>query len=248
MALDALKGYLQLASGLGDLTRAKATEVADGLLALSSSVVSTPAASQVASLADELMSAAAVNRESLKALVRAEVESAVAHALAAVTGQFGRVSPDAPAAGHEQDRQLKDSTATQPGSPVSSPIIRSEVSMATTKTAPAKKAVVKKAAPATKAASAKKAATTKVATTTQAAPARKAVVKKAAPTKAAPAKKAATTKAAPAKKAATTKAAPAKKAATTKAAPAKKAVVKKSVPATKTTATKTTAKKAAAKK
>lgn len=89
MARDALRGYLQLVSGLGELTRAKATEAADALLSLSS-WVSTPVATQVASLADEIMAAASANRDSLTALVRAEVESALAHALAAPGGELDR--------------------------------------------------------------------------------------------------------------------------------------------------------------
>ncbi len=255
MALDALKGYLQLASGLGELTRAKATEAADGLLSLSSSMVSAPVASQVASLADELMSAASANRESVKALVRAEVESAVAHALAApggeldrarlamarlstdleeirgqvlgspvlrtvtgsgaaaiaaLTGQLGRGdSHDVASSRPEHDHQNKVPTEAQQGSPASSAIIRSEVSMATTTTAPtARKAVVKKAPPA------KKAAVKRTTAATKATPAKKAVVKKAAPATKVTAKAPAVTKTAVTKtvvtKTTASKAAPAK--------------------------------------
>ena len=78
MAFDAVRGYLQLASGLTELSRDKATEVAGSILALPSSLSSGALASQAAALADEMLAAAAANRANIVALVRSEVESAVA--------------------------------------------------------------------------------------------------------------------------------------------------------------------------
>jgi hypothetical protein len=82
MAMDGLRGYLQLASGLAETSKAKATEAASALLALSSGLsggrAGTNVQVQVQELAEELMAAAAANRRSLLALIRAEVERAVA--------------------------------------------------------------------------------------------------------------------------------------------------------------------------
>lgn len=69
MALESIRGYVQLASGMGELTRARAMEAARGLLSLPGG--------QVTAVADELLAVAAANRENLSALVRAEVEAAV---------------------------------------------------------------------------------------------------------------------------------------------------------------------------
>jgi hypothetical protein len=88
MAMEGIRGYLQLASGLAEMSRAKAMEAASALLAVSgsvsSSVASVPGAgaagsltSQVQDLAEELLAAAAANRRSLVALIRTEVENAV---------------------------------------------------------------------------------------------------------------------------------------------------------------------------
>ena len=88
VAGESLRGYLQLASGLSEVTRAKATEAAHAVLSLSPlpavsgvaagvSETSGKLAGQVAGLAEEIMAAAATNRETIAALVRSEVDAAV---------------------------------------------------------------------------------------------------------------------------------------------------------------------------
>lgn len=77
---DAVIGYLQVASGLTDVTRQRATATAksllgDGGLGGASDKVSV---GQVQSLAEELVAASKANRELLSGLVRAEVDRAVA--------------------------------------------------------------------------------------------------------------------------------------------------------------------------
>ena len=81
MAMEGLRGYVQLASGLADMSRAKAMEVASALLSLSSGLAggSSGRNVQVQDLAEELLAAAAANRRSLVALVRGEVERAIAN-------------------------------------------------------------------------------------------------------------------------------------------------------------------------
>jgi hypothetical protein len=84
MAMDGLRGYVQLASGLAEMSKAKATEAASALLALTGGLSSARSGKdvqvQVQDLAEELLAAAAANRRSLIALIRSEVERAMAKA------------------------------------------------------------------------------------------------------------------------------------------------------------------------
>lgn len=93
MAGDQVKALLQLASGVGDLTRARAQDIARGLLELPGGESAGRVTGQVAALADELLATATANRENLLALVRAEVETAV--------GRLGLASAS-------QDQQLRE--------------------------------------------------------------------------------------------------------------------------------------------
>ena len=79
MGFESVRAYLQLASGLSDLTRARAMEAAQGLLTLpvSSMATGTKVASQASALADELLAATVANRANLTALVRSEVDAAI---------------------------------------------------------------------------------------------------------------------------------------------------------------------------
>jgi len=79
MGFESVRAYVQLASGLSDLTRARAIEAAQGLLSLPAAGIATGTkmASQASVLADELLAAAAANRSNLQTLVRSEVEVAI---------------------------------------------------------------------------------------------------------------------------------------------------------------------------
>jgi polyhydroxyalkanoate synthesis regulator phasin len=77
MAFEYVRGYVQLASGLGELTKARAVEAAQGLLTLPGAGEVGKRAMQVTEFADQLLEAARANRESLLALIRSEVESAL---------------------------------------------------------------------------------------------------------------------------------------------------------------------------
>ena len=254
MAMDGLRGYLLLASGLADMSRAKATEAASALLSLSSGLTGGRSSSnvqlQVQDLAEELLAAAAANRRSLIALVRSEVERAVARSpippdeldraraavaklsadVEALQAQIltnpavGEVAAKLGLAGHAVSRPADDGVVVDAAftSPVDEPV------PAAPRRRPPRKQI------------ADRASTRPVATdagdngaerpTESAASTEPAVTT----TTAAPAKKAATKRAAPAKKAATKKAA-ATTAAPTATAPAKKAATKKT--ATKKAAT-----------
>jgi polyhydroxyalkanoate synthesis regulator phasin len=98
MAKRSIQGYVELASGLGELTRAKAVEAAQELVALGSSGSSRAKVAQQASqLAEDLLHAAEENRRQIVALVQREVEVALgkvdlARLLAEVQALGGAVS------------------------------------------------------------------------------------------------------------------------------------------------------------
>lgn len=80
MAFESVRSYIQLASGLGEMTRARAMEAAQGLLSLPGADEVTRRAVRASTLADQLLEAAKANRASLLALVQHEVESALKRA------------------------------------------------------------------------------------------------------------------------------------------------------------------------
>ena len=107
--LDDLRSYLQMASGLTEATTAKAKDVVTGLLSsgLSLTTKAMPAPEmmgQVQELADDLVATSKNNRDTLTAMIRAEVDKAV--------GRMGFVREDELAAlrRHVQrlERQIAD--------------------------------------------------------------------------------------------------------------------------------------------
>jgi hypothetical protein len=80
MAFESVRSYVQLASGLGEMTKARAMDAAQGLLALPGADEVTRRAVQVSTLADQLLEAARANRASLVSLVQGEVETALKRA------------------------------------------------------------------------------------------------------------------------------------------------------------------------
>ena len=83
MVMDALRGYLQLANGLTDVTRQRALAAAKALAASGTEVLTdastVPAnvSRQVQALADDLLATSRSNRDLLVGLVRSEVERTV---------------------------------------------------------------------------------------------------------------------------------------------------------------------------
>ena len=79
MGFESVRGYVHLASGLTEATKARATGAAQGLLSLPAAGISTGSkvAVQAGALAEEMLSVATTNHSSLTALVRSEVEVAV---------------------------------------------------------------------------------------------------------------------------------------------------------------------------
>ncbi len=82
MVLDGLRGYLQLATGLTDVTRERARAAARSVVAQGGAsvdaVVPQQVKSQVTTLTEDLLAASKANRALLLHLVRAEVERSVA--------------------------------------------------------------------------------------------------------------------------------------------------------------------------
>ena len=222
MAKNSIQGYVELASGLGDLTRSRAKEAAQEIIALASQDTSRKKlAKQASALADDLLKAAEANRKQIVRLVRREVDSAVGKLdVDRLTREVQGLGATVAALASQVEELARSAASVEirGAATVVSEIVEvaPEPVKAAAKKAPArvaKKAPAKKAA--TKAAPAKKASATTA----------KAAAK--APAAKAPAKKAATTSA-PAKTAAK---APAKRA-TTKSAPAAKSTASSASPAT----------------
>jgi len=130
---DAIKGYLELATGLTEVTRQRARTAAKALVAQGEAT-----AGQVQSLTDDLVSQSKANREAVTALVRFEVEKAL--------GRVGLVSKDEVDALQARIKVLEgELRKTRSGSTAT----KAPATKAAAKKAPAKKAAKK--APAKKA-------------------------------------------------------------------------------------------------
>jgi polyhydroxyalkanoate synthesis regulator phasin len=217
---DAMRGYLNAASGLTELTRKRAQELAQSLLSATGATGAAGSgagvAHQVSTLAEELVSAAKSNRHAVQEMIRGEVEMAV--------GRLGLVPASELADARRQIAELESAVAElrRTGGPASARA--TATTMGTSRSRPPRAAVRKSAtAKAARPTAATKSAAPKKATTKKA-PTKKAPTKKA-PTKKAPTKKATTKKA-------TTKKATTKKA-TTKSPAAKRAARTAATPATK---------------
>ena len=108
--LNDLRGYLQLANGLTDVTAAKAKEMAASLIA-QGLILSTKApdlVGQVQELADDLLSTSRNNRDMLKGLVRSEVDRSVS--------RMGFVREDELAAVRRHIQRLEQELHSQNGS------------------------------------------------------------------------------------------------------------------------------------
>ena len=82
MVLDGLRGYLQLASGLTDVTRERALAAAKAVATQGAAgvnaVVPAPVTTQVSTLTEDLLAASKANRALLLHLIQAEIERSVA--------------------------------------------------------------------------------------------------------------------------------------------------------------------------
>jgi polyhydroxyalkanoate synthesis regulator phasin len=156
VVLDALRGYVQLATGLTEVTVAKAREAAAALLSQgldldkvpdvpgrdSAVSAATVAASQVQGLADDLLETSKQNRELLTGLVRTEVDRAA--------GRLGFVREEELAAVRRHVSRLETQLAEVRAHIGAAPVTSSTPGTTTTTAAPVKKKipVKKKVAPA----------------------------------------------------------------------------------------------------
>ena len=172
MVMDALRGYVQLANGLTEVTKTRAQQAAKALLQQTGAdALTAGVTTKVSDLAEEIVATSKSNRQLLQAIVANEVEGAVARLgfvrseeVAALTRRVDGLERELAEA---NDAVVAATAASAAPAPVAAPVKPAK------KSAPAKKA-------------AKKAAAKKVAVKKSAA--KKTVAKKAA--KKAPAKKA----------------------------------------------------------
>jgi len=146
MVMDAVRGYVQLASGLTEVTKQKAQAAAKALLQQTGADALT---SKVSDLADEIVATSKSNRQLLQAIVANEVEGAVA--------RLGFVRSEEVAALTRRVKALETELAeAHAAGPVPDPLVGDAPVL--TKKEAAKKASAKKAVPLAKKAAAKKAA------------------------------------------------------------------------------------------
>ena len=114
MVMDALKGYVQLATGLTEVTAAKARDAASALVnqGMQWTGKSSNAMESVQDIADDLLVTSQQNREALMGMIRTEVDQAV--------GRLGFVREDELAALRARVERLEsgtDAPSTASGAP-----------------------------------------------------------------------------------------------------------------------------------
>ena len=106
MVMDALKGYVQLATGLTEVTAAKARDAASALVnqGMQWTGKSSDAMESVQDIADDLLVTSQQNREALMEMIRTEVDRAV--------GRLGFVREDELAALRARVERLESGRRT----------------------------------------------------------------------------------------------------------------------------------------
>jgi polyhydroxyalkanoate synthesis regulator phasin len=156
MVLDGLRGYIQLANGLTDVTRERARSAAKALLAQGEvgvgAMVPEPVRSQVGALTDDLLATSRANRDLLVNLVRAEVERSVAR-LGLVSAQELSASARRSRSLERRVEELEQELRTAKRSTAKkSTAKRSTANRSTAKKSTAKKSAARKSAASTTAA------------------------------------------------------------------------------------------------
>jgi len=116
MVKDALKAYLQLASGLTEVTRERAMSAAQALVTQVGSRSRNPkeSSAQVRALADELAKTARDNRDLVMGMVRAETERAVSAVGAASTDEVTALRRRVDAMQSRLDQLVSDADEATP--------------------------------------------------------------------------------------------------------------------------------------
>jgi hypothetical protein len=163
MVIDGLRAYVQLASGLTDVTRERALAAARVLVAQGEAgvgaVLPDTMRAQVSNLTDDLVATSKANRDLLVGLVRAEVERSVSRLGLVSAAELTAASRRAEALDdrvHELERELRSarggaSTGTTTGqraakksTPKKSTAKKSTAKKSTAKKSTAKKSTAKK--------------------------------------------------------------------------------------------------------
>jgi polyhydroxyalkanoate synthesis regulator phasin len=145
MVIDGLKAYVQLASGLTDVTRERALAAARTLVAQGEAgvgaVLPDTMRMQVVSVTDDLIATSKANRDLLVGLVRAEVERTVSRMGLVSAAELTAATRRAEALDdrvHELERALRSAR--------SAPTAKKATAKKSTKKSVAKKSTAKKAA------------------------------------------------------------------------------------------------------
>jgi polyhydroxyalkanoate synthesis regulator phasin len=186
MVMDAVRGYVQLANGLTEVTRQRAQQAAKALLQQTGAEnLTSGLTTKVSDLADEIVATSKSNRALLQAIVANEVEGAVARL------GFVRVEEVAALSRRIQNLEREMAAASTSSPAPATPATPADLAGPPTpaETVPASKAPVKAPAKAAVKAPAK-AAVKAPAKDAVKSPAKKAPAAKKSPAKKAPAKKA----------------------------------------------------------
>jgi hypothetical protein len=148
MGFESVRGYIDLASGLGELTRARAMDAAQGLLSLPAA--GGKVAVQAGALAEELLATATANRSNLTELVRSEVDVAMTRLGLVPAQKLEDAMAEATRLRAEVARLRsvppRDFTGSRPAAKASAPAKKAAASRSTAKKAAAPGSTAKKAA------------------------------------------------------------------------------------------------------
>ncbi len=151
MVIDGLKAYVQLASGLTDVTRERALAAARTLVAQGEAGVGAvlPDAMrvQVANVTDDLIATSKANRDLLVGLVRAEVERSVSRMGLVSAVELNAATRRAEALGdrvQELERALRSARSTPAARRSTKKSTRKTAKKATARKSTAKKSTAKK--------------------------------------------------------------------------------------------------------
>ena len=149
MVIDGVKAYVQLASGLTDVTRERALAVARTLVAQGEAgvgaVLPETMRMQVASVTDDLIATSKANRDLMVGLVRAEVERTVSRMGLVSAAELNAATRRAEALDdrvHELERALRSARSA----PTKKPAARKTAKKSAGKKSAAKKSASNKSA------------------------------------------------------------------------------------------------------
>ena len=133
---EAVKSYLELATGFTDVTRQRAIAAAKALVAQGEAT-----AEQVTALAEDLLQQSRANREAVTALVKYEVDRTLGRVGLATSDEVGELSKRVRAL----EAQLRSGGSAKATPAKSGPAKKAPAKKAAAKKAPARKAAAKKA-------------------------------------------------------------------------------------------------------